>query len=512
MINRQNSPLFAQGKSKWDEFVAKYSGPYDFSQSVYAGMNQKVEFVCHVHGKVRMDAKNLMNGKECQLCAFAARKGKTRITKKKMLEKFSAAHGGRYDYSRSDYRGQSTPVTIICKTHGEFQQKPEYHWNGAGCPACFELRRGASSRMTLEEVTTNVTNIFSGLLAIESTEYKNNTSSLALRCTKHDAACKSRYSLLRNGYNPCPQCNHMASKGEAQVFRFLQTFTDAVQRDRTILKPRELDIYLPEHKLALEYCGEFWHSFGDAASEKAGRRKHAEKYLACKEQGIRLITMWESEWLEHNYAVRRLLRNALGKSKGKLMARKCKLEKVTSAQARAFYDRYHPQGGAGSGEHYALLWKGKIVACMRFVHGANDRGAGAGNRVWTLGRYATRVTVAGAASRLFKAFVADMKPPVVKSFSDNRFFDGGMYETLGFALEADVAPDYSVWSPKLGIRPKSHYQRRLLPARLQEHGVDEAFDPATDSRTEAEMTYLMGARRLYDCGKKRWVWTAPADA
>jgi len=38
--------------------------------------------------------------------------------------------------------------------------------------------------------------------------------------------------------------------------------------------------------------------------------------------------------------------------------------------------------------------------------------------------------------------------------------------------------------------------------------VDEVFDPKTDPRTEAEMTYLMGARRIYDCGKKRWVWTA----
>ena len=225
-----------------------------------------------------------------------------------------------------------------------------------------------------------------------------------------------------------------------------------------------------------------------------------------------MITLLESEWKEHNYAVRRLLRNAVGKSKGKLMARKCELRKVSNADARVFYDRYHPQGGAGNGEHYALFWKGKMVACMRFVLGANDRGAGAANRVWTLGRYATRITVAGAASRLFKEFVREFNPPIVKSFSDNRFFDGGMYEQLGFALEADVPEDYQVWSPKLGLRPKSHYQRRLIPKRLEEHGMDPTqFDPATDSRTEAEMTYLMGARRLYDCGKKRWVWTAPEN-
>jgi len=108
---------------------------------------------------------------------------------------------------------------------------------------------------------------------------------------------------------------------------------------------------------------------------------------------------------------------------------------------------------------------------------------------------------------LFKAFVKDHDPDSVKSFSDNRLFSGGMYGQLGFTLEEEVAPDYQVWSPKVGLKPKPHYQRRQLPKRLEEHGVEDSFDPKTDPRTEAQMTYLMGAGRIYDCGKKRWVWT-----
>jgi hypothetical protein len=254
-----------------------------------------------------------------------------------------------------------------------------------------------------------------------------------------------------------------------------------------------------------------YHTHWDASSEKDGKHRHYQKYVDCKALGIRLITLYESEWLNHNYAVRRLLRNALGKGKGKLMARKCELKKVESAAASAFYDRYHPQGGAGNGEHYGLFWKGKLVACMRFTFGANDRGATA-TRMWTLTRFATRVTVAGAASRLFKAFVVEHNPSEVKSFSDNRFFEGGMYAQLGFALEAEAAPDYQVWSPKIGLRPKSYYQRRNIPARLRDHGIVDAFDPETDPRTEAEMTYLMRCGRIYDCGKKRWLWTAPTPS
>jgi hypothetical protein len=185
------------------------------------------------------------------------------------------------------------------------------------------------------------------------------------------------------------------------------------------------------------------------------------------------------------------------------MARKCELKAVSNPDATAFYDRYHPQGGAGYGDHYGLYWGTKLVACMRFTHGSNDRGNNK-TRTWTLSRYATCVTVAGGASRLLKAFMTDKNPKQVKSFSDNRFFGGGMYETLGFELQGESGADYTVWHPKLGLRHKSHWQRREIQERAKQLGVELDFDHETDPRTERDMTYLLGGRRIYDCGKKTW--------
>ena len=422
----------------------------------------------------------------------------------------AAAHNNRYDYSESDYSNAHTKLTILCRQHGAFEQSPTNHIQGKGCPVCATAQSPQCQPKEFDQFLAEATALWGGAFDYTNAVYVRATTSMTFRCTTHNLEVQQTPTGHLYGRNPCPKCNHMKSAGEQQVFDFLANLTPAEQRNRSILKPKELDIYLPERQLAVEYCGEFYHSAGSKDEERQARKKHIEKYLACREQGIRLITLWESEWKERNYALRRLLRNAVGKSKGKLMARKCELRKATAAEARMFYDRYHPQGGAGSGEHYALFWNGKMVACMRFVLGANDRGAAAKDRVWTLGRYATRLTVAGAASRLFKAFVTEFNPPEVKSFSDNRFFDGGMYSQLGFVLAEEVPEDYVVWSPKIGVRPKPHYQRRLLPKRLEEHGRAEPFDPETDPRTEAEMTYLMGARRLYDCGKKRWLWTRPA--
>jgi len=510
IINRQNSPAFEKAKKRWEEFVNEYTGPFDLSRSVYRGMNHPTEFKCPTHGWHMMAAKYIMEGRGCVHCYREGLSRKPRLTLKKVLSRFKGAHGGRYDYSRVQYGGQQSPVEIVCEKHGSFFQKPEYHWSGAGCPKCYhEDVRGASQRLTQQEFVSRAVTALPKCIDFSKAEYVNSSTNVLVTCTQHDASFWANPRGLMAGENPCPRCNHMKSKPEQEIADFMSLFTPVVQRDRSIIAPKELDIYLPEHDLAIEYCGMYWHTHKDQADEKKNKLRHAEKHRLCAEKGIRLITIYETEWLERPRTMRRLLRAATGNMRGKLMARKCELRKATNAEARAFYNTYHPQGGNGHGEHYALFWRNKMVACMRFTLGGNDRGHGAKDRQWTLSRYATRLSVAGAASRLFKAFVRDMQPDAVKSFSDNRLFSGGMYEQLGFELVEDVGPDYQVWSPRIGLRPKPHYQRRALPKRLKEHGIEENFDPKTDSRTEAQMTYLMGAGRIYDCGKKRWVWTPP---
>lgn len=422
-------------------------------------------------------------------------------------ESFLQAVAGRgYDYSQVMYVNAKTHVEIICLRHGSFWQTPAAHMEGKGCPKCADEKTALVSRKTTEGFVADAQALWGQTFDYSQTVYQGAQNPVTIVCPRHGPVTQEATNHLM-GRNPCPRCNHMKSKPEQEIADFLSLFTTVVQRDRSIIAPKELDIYLPEHNLAIEYCGMYWHSHRDQEDERKSKHRHAEKHRLCAEKGIRLITIFESEWLDRPRTMRRLLRAATGNLRGRLMARKCELRPVSNAEARAFYDRYHPQGGSGHGTHYALFWRGKMVACMRFTLGGNDRGRGAKNRQWTLSRYATRLSVAGAAGRLFKAFVKAHSPDSVKSFSDNRLFSGGMYEQLGFTLEEEVAPDYQVWSPKVGLKPKPHYQRRQLPKRLEEHGINDSFDPKTDPRTEAQMTYLMGAGRIYDCGKKRWVWT-----
>ncbi|WP_288077228.1 DUF723 domain-containing protein [Pseudomonas sp.] len=511
----------------FEKFHPTVQSNFDFSNASYKqALTPIVGIICPTHGEFMQYSAQLRkeHGAHCPQCGAARRTSANTTSVPEFVARASAIHNGKYRYpTEGGFTAMAAKVTVECPQHGSFSIRALKHIYAAqGCPDCGALSRGhrknihSSVKSAATKVMryadtfkTRATELHGDKYDYTESVYVGMKSNVDIKCPIHGTFSQNAYGHAVAGYG-CPRCGNSLSKGEEEVFAHLQKLTRAEQRNRKLIKPRELDVYMPDVNMAVEYCGEYHHSHKTAEDEKLNKHRHFKKYEDCKALGIRLITLYESEWKDHNYAVRRLLRNAVGKSKGKLMARKCELRKATGTEARAFYERYHPQGGTGSGEHYALFWKGKMVACMRFVLGANDRGAGASNRTWTLGRYATRVTVAGAASRLFKAFVQEHNPPAVKSFSDNRFFEGGMYAQLGFTLEAEVPPDYQVWTQKGGLRPKSHYQRRLIPTRLLENGSPGVFDPATDPRTEVEMTYLMGASRIYDCGKKRWVWTRAA--
>lgn len=497
---------------------------YDFSKAVYtAALEPITGIVCPKHGEFKQYSGQLRKpgGAGCQVCGDIIRRAKKRVTTEDMVARAMEIHKGLYSYDRFRCEGVSKKSIVTCPIHGDFEITPGGHVYGAkGCPTCGSARRGkyenraaASAKVSAIKIARHAFTFVAQARAVHGDTYdysqvvyRGKKNKVTIVCKAHGPFEQSPGHHIWRAHG-CPECSHHRSKGEAAILKFVSIFSNPMSRDRSTLGGKELDIYIPERNLAIEYCGEYWHGASSPEEERKDRNRHYDKYKACQAKGIRLLTIYESEWLNRPKALKHLLRNALGKSRGSVMARKCEVIKLDNKTASDFYDRYHPQGGAGFGDHYALTYSGKIVACMRFTFGANDRGANS-ERVWTLSRYATRISVKGGASRLMSAFVNEKNPPVIKSFSDNRYFDGGMYEALGFELEEITPPDYQVYHQKIGLMPKAAWQRRAIPRRIKDVGSDETFNPDTDPRSERDMTFLLGAQRVFDCGKKRWVFTS----
>lgn len=109
---------------------------YDYSKINYVNKRTKVCIICPEHGEFWQNPSNHLNGNGCPVCKLE----KSKLTTEKFIEKAKAIHGDKYDYSKVDYKNNTTKVCIICPVHGEFWQVASYHLCGSGCPSCSESK------------------------------------------------------------------------------------------------------------------------------------------------------------------------------------------------------------------------------------------------------------------------------------------------------------------------------------------------------------------------------------
>ena len=108
-----------------------HGSKYDYSLVEYKNNYTKVKIICIEHGEFEQRPDNHLTGQRCGKCY-----GKNRKTSDFIL-KANKIHKNKYDYSHVNYINSTTPVIIICKQHGEFNQTPDIHINQkCGCPQC----------------------------------------------------------------------------------------------------------------------------------------------------------------------------------------------------------------------------------------------------------------------------------------------------------------------------------------------------------------------------------------
>lgn len=122
------------------EFVARakkvHGNKYDYSKSIYNGYNNPITIICPKHGEFEQSVSNHLAGKGCKKCALEYSRKIQAKTTEQFIEDAKLVHNNRYDYSKVNYVNASTPITIICKKHKEFEQLPLVHLRGGGCPKC----------------------------------------------------------------------------------------------------------------------------------------------------------------------------------------------------------------------------------------------------------------------------------------------------------------------------------------------------------------------------------------
>lgn len=333
--------------------------------------------------------------------------------------------------------------------------------------------------------------------------YINSYTKMKVRCPRGHEWETSLHNFKDGRYpNRCFYCyleDGVVSKPEQELADFVQSVVHGntkVERNvRHIITPYELDIFVPSKNVAIEYCGLRWH--GEVFGGKENKY-HYNKMAECNKRGIRLLTIFEDEYIDKPEVVRSRIRNSLGSSEERIFARKTQFGVIPKALCDSFLHQYHLQGKGTCKYRFGLYDKcGRLVSVMTFGHLSRAHtGKGLGN-VIELKRFASfpGISVVGGASKMLKNAIRLLKMEgfeYIKSYCDMRWANQvrPVYETLGFELQA-----FTKYTP--------HYIQGQK--RIRNQALRKTPQERLTGKTEWELRREQGYDRIWDCGHRTYI-------
>ncbi len=477
-----------------EQFIEKarkiHGDKYDYSKVEYVNQATKVCIICPEHGEFWMTPSAHVN---CQKQGCPKCKGKYRTTDS-LIEEFKRVHGDKYDYSKVVFHKMHEKVCIICPIHGEFWMTPSKHLSKKqGCPKCGIIKRCEKHKVTFEEFIERVKKTQGDKYIYNKEDYIDFKQPMKIVCPKHGVFYQRPYDQL-NGHG-CPHCAVVLSNAENEIYDFLTWHLgedDVVKRDREILDGREIDIYIKSLRIGIEYDGLKWHS------EEFGKDSayHLEKTEDALKKGVRIIHIFEDEFNKDKDLVFNKILHIIGKDgvKDKIYARKCVVREIEKWVAQEFLERYHIQGYGKGTVSYGAYFNDELIGVMSFIQRKEE---------WELVRFATdyRYVCCGVGGKLFKHFLREKTPLIVKSFADRRWTmdeKNNIYTKLGFVLDGVLKPDYKYINRNNPIK-------RIHKFNFRKKGLNFRYGLPM-SMTEAQMADKLGYCKIWDCGLLRYVY------
>lgn len=510
-------------KKTTKEFIAEartvHGDKYDYSKVEYNGNKKHITIICSEHGEFRQLPSDHLKGHGCPECANTQR----RKTTEKFIADAKAVHGDKYDYSLAEYKTSFDPVVVICPLHGPWGVTPNHHVSlKTGCPECGRNNTTAALMIPKEEFVVRAKNVHGNFYDYSKTTVEKLRSKSVITCPIHGDFEQDLQNHILG--SRCPKCAHNdKSKQEGVIENLLKEWLPGLEVQRNIrgiipeftvkmqgggsrtISNGELDIYIPEKNLAIEYNGMFWHS-----RDRVGCDYHVSKRKACDKAGIRMFTIWEADWFDERKRpiLERYLKHALGiKDERTVYARKCVIRDVPQAEYREFMDKNHVQGYASAKEVKKGLYTkdGELVACMSFKQLKNRDVKEHPHTIWNMVRYATSCNVPGGRSRLFKHIQKEYHMDHVESHLDRDYFTGQSYlKEDGWELVEDTQSTLDMWHPRFGRQSRQNWWHKNIPATLKKLGLPEdLYDPNLTQEVNAERA---GVKFYNNSGNARFEW------
>ena len=270
-----------------------------------------------------------------------------------------------------------------------------------------------------------------------------------------------------------------SSTGETEIKLFVKSVYSGtlIENSRKIIPPYELDIYIPDKKLAIEFNGSFWHSINRGISKDY----HLMKTEMCKD--IRLIHIFEYEWENKKEICKSIILSALGLLDRKIYARNCDVREVSRRDAKQFLEENHLQGHINSQYRLGLYYNNELVQLITVGKSRFKQNE------YELLRMCSKLNtqVIGGFSKLMH----NLPYNNVISYIDRSKYTGNGYYTTDWKIIGYTPPSYHYvkYSKIINRMSAQKHKLKLL--------LGDGFDV---SKTEAQNMIDNKWLQIYDCG------------
>ena len=280
---------------------------------------------------------------------------------------------------------------------------------------------------------------------------------------------------------------------EDELANFIESVVgdgNVVRNDRTVIGSKELDIYIPSKKVAIEFNGTYWHSY-----PLKDKEYHQDKTLECAKNGVRLIHIFEYEWDDEDAQnkIKCYLRDLL-QNTNVIYARNTEIKEVPVKDSVLFQTENHLQGASSASVHIGTYYNNELVGIMTLGKPRFNS-----EYQYEIIRMCFKhgIRVIGGAEKMFKYFIKAYNPINVLTYSDISKFTGNIYLRLGFNIiqsQPLTEPNY-VW-----VNPVENIILKRYQTQKQKL-IDMGYSGF--GNTEDEIMESLGYIKVYDCGSIR---------
>jgi len=515
-----------------------HENKYDYSKVVYKSNNTKVVIICPIHERFSQRPADHLNKIGCPKCGKLNYLKKNRLSTQEFIKKAVKIHENKYDYSKIEYINHRTKITIVCPKHGDFQQTPNSHLKGRGCPHCGKLNYVNKNSLTTKQFIQRAVKTHGDKYNYSEVNYKNTTTKITIVCPKHGDFQQTPYNHTKK--TGCPICNE--SKGEGKIAYWLNKNHIKYKREHTFKNlPRlRFDFYLPDHNLLIEFDGiQHFKPIDKWGGEKhLIKIKHRDriKNQFVKENSIKLVrisygflnyvgeilefilfsaennfqlgindisyynykyTIDLPNWIFRKNIIKSMAFTKLGITSNKIYARKCEFKKVSSKEASKFFRGNHLHSGVGTKYSYGLYYDSELVCCLSMKKHLKYQ--------WEIHRLASikNTIVVGGFSKLLKQFIVEFRPETIFTYADADWtlnYEDSVYYKNEFKYVGLTEPSYKYYNKTNGVvlsrqRCQKHKLRKLFPKIYE------------DYKTESQIMAEAGFTRINNTGNYKFIWT-----